>query len=170
MPRDRLATEDRQNQALHMRRSGMQYADIARQLGYATHVGAYKAAMAALDRHPAEDAPVVRKLELDRLDELLQVAWNQLHMDHVMVSDGRVVKGDDGVPLVDHAGKMAALDRVIRIMERRTKFLGLDAPTRQTVTVITEDAVDAEIRRLEQELDHRSAAREDSAAEGASAP
>lgn len=49
-------------------------------------------------------------------------------------------------------GDGPSVDRVLKIMERRARILGLDAPTRHRVEVITEDAVDAEIRRLQGEL------------------
>lgn len=50
------------------------------------------------------------------------------------------------------AGDGGAADRVLRTMHHRAKLLGLYAPTQETVTVITEDAVDAEIRRLTEKL------------------
>ncbi len=53
----------------------------------------------------------------------------------------RAMAGDDG-----------AVDRVLRTMHHRARLLGLYAPTRETVNVITEDAVDAEIRRLTENL------------------
>lgn len=53
----------------------------------------------------------VRELEVQRLDELLLSMWPQAK------------KGNQG-----------AVDRVLRIMERRARLLGLDAPTRADVT------------------------------------
>jgi hypothetical protein len=37
-------------------------------------------------------------------------------------------------------------------MERRAKYLGLDAPAQKRVEVITEDVIDREIARLQAEL------------------
>jgi len=37
-------------------------------------------------------------------------------------------------------------------MERRAKYLGIDAPARTRVEVIGEDTVDSEIKRLESKL------------------
>jgi hypothetical protein len=150
--RHALEVRTRQDEALALRRAGLDYTSIAKRLRYSGRGAAHDAVTASLDRQPMEDAPIVRRIELERLDELLRVAWEQLHMDHVMVSDGRIVRDDTGVALVDHAGKLSALDRVIRIMERRSKLMGLDAPVRKVIEVITEDAVTSEIRRLEAEL------------------
>lgn len=35
----------------------------------------------------------------------------------------------DGVPLVDDAPMLSAMDRILKVMERRAKLLGLGAPT-----------------------------------------
>ena len=157
-----LEVRERQDRALHLRRQGLDYPAIARQVGYKTGQSARNAVLAALDRQPAEDAPVVRHIELERLDWLWQKAARQVDLDHVMVSQGQVVQG-----VVDEAGKLAAIDRCLKIMDRRARYLGLDAPTRSRVEVVTEDVVDAEIRRLEAELAAGgSPGRETGAAEG----
>lgn len=49
-------------------------------------------------------------------------------------------------------GSIAATEAFIRIMERRARLLGLDAPVTTKVELITEDMVDAEIKRLEAAL------------------
>ena len=50
------------------------------------------------------------------------------------------------------AGQTSAVDRVLGIMDRRAKLLGLDKPQLHEHTIVTEDALDAEIRRLEARL------------------
>jgi biotin operon repressor len=52
-------------------------------------------------------------------------------------------------------GQCQAVDRCLAILAQRSRLLGLDAPARSTVTVLTEDVVDAEIKRLEAELAER---------------
>jgi len=72
---NRIAAAERRGQALALRKAGIGYAAIARQLGYAGPSGAYKAivtALRALTREPAEE---LRALELARLDELLAGLW-----------------------------------------------------------------------------------------------
>jgi hypothetical protein len=59
----------------------------------------------------ADSAAEIIELETQRLDAMLTVLWPQ------------VAKGNQG-----------AVDRVLRIMDRRAKLLGLDAPTKQDVT------------------------------------
>jgi hypothetical protein len=50
--------------------------------------------------------------------------------------------------------RLKAVDRQVRISERRCKLLGLDAPTR--VETITIDQIEAEIARLSAELDREA--------------
>jgi hypothetical protein len=105
--------------AVALRRGGASYPDIASVLKVSV-AGAYKAVMRALAETQAvtaEDAARVKELELARLDELLL-----------------------GVYPSAKRGSMAALDRVLRIMERRSKFLGLDAPTKVAPTTPEGDA------------------------------
>jgi len=49
-------------------------------------------------------------------------------------------------------GQGPASDRVLSIMDRRARLLGLDRPTRHEVTMLTQDLIEAEIQRLEAEL------------------
>ncbi len=100
---------DKQLEALKMRIAGRSYADIAEALDYASRGSAHKAVATALRKTLQEPADEVRSLEIERLDELLMSIW-QYRM------------------------KPDYLDRVLKIMERRAKLLGLDAPTKQDLT------------------------------------
>jgi hypothetical protein len=101
----RIAAAERARQALELRKAGVQYADIAITLKFASASGAYRAVARALARLTAEPAAELRKMEVLRLDRMLQAIWDQ------------VVKGNQG-----------AIDRALRIGERRSKLLGLDTP------------------------------------------
>lgn len=59
-------------------------------------------------------------------------------------------------------GQTTAADRVLAVMDRRSRLVGLDKPQLHEHTVITRDALDAEIERLEAEVAAR-AAREEAA-------
>lgn len=96
-------------EALEMRRQGFSYLQIARKLGYSYASGAEKAVRRALKYVIREPAEAVRKMELDRLDEMLRSIWE------------RVKKGD-----------LLAMDRALRIEERRAKLLGLDTIAEKT--------------------------------------
>lgn len=108
-----LEAVNRQRQALELRLAGKQYVEIAEALGYANHSGAYRAVQTALKKTLQEPADEVRKLELSRLDTLLSELWE---------------KNDRPI----------YVDRILRIMERRSKLLGLDAPEKHDLTTAGE--------------------------------
>ena len=103
----RVQAHERQKQALQLRTAGVAYEEIAARLGYRGRSGAYAAVMRALKATLQEPADELRKLELERLDKLLLGVWPQ------------AVRGNQG-----------SVDRALRIMERRAKLLGLDAPVK----------------------------------------
>ena len=138
-------TAERDAEACRLRRDGCTYDHIARELGYADRGEAHKAVQRALVAIVQEAAEEVRAVELDRLDMLWRAGLKVLRAKHVTVQNGKVVMLD-GEPLSDDAPVLNAIDRLLRIMERRAKLLGLDAPKR--VEVLTMDIIDAEIARL----------------------
>jgi gamma-glutamyl:cysteine ligase YbdK (ATP-grasp superfamily) len=85
---------------------GKGYQAIADDIGYSSPGNAYRAVQSALKATIQEPADEVRRVELERLDKLLENQWNWA---------------------VNH-NQPQAVDRVLRIMERRAKYLGLDAP------------------------------------------
>jgi hypothetical protein len=101
---------------------------------------------------PTEDAAEQKKLMLAELDQAAQRVLAVMIRKHVHVTQGGKVVYDDGEKVLDDAPILAAVDRLIRLQERRCRMMGLDAPRQDVVTVITEDAVDAEIARLEKLL------------------
>jgi len=119
---------DKERRVLELRRAGATYADIANAVGYATAQGAYLAYGRALKRTlnnaGSEEA---RESELDRLDRLQLVYWE------------KALKGE-----------YHALDRVLKIMEHRAKYLGLYAPARMQVeaTIYDTNTIDAELANL----------------------
>jgi hypothetical protein len=108
---NKLASHDRKLQALELRKAAATYQQIADQLGYRSASGAFNAVKAALKATLREPADELRELELARLDAMLLPLWR------------RVPSGDE-----------KAVDRVLRIMERRARLLGLDAPRRQELS------------------------------------
>lgn len=148
-------TAERDARACELRSRGMSYRAIARELDYASMGGAYKAvqrALADIVREPAED---VRTLELERLDEMHRAVLAVLEREHVTVSQGKVVRrrvgdqlDDDGQPVLDADGKpvgvyedvlddapvLQAVDRLLKIQERRARLLGLDAAQKLDVS------------------------------------
>ncbi len=102
----RVRTTEQTIKALDLRKKGHTYTEIARKLECARST-ACRYVLSELENladQCREEAGQVRDLELARLDELYLKAWEA-------VEDGNI----------------AAIDRCLRVQERRAKLLGLDA-------------------------------------------
>lgn len=111
--RDASAAEhaEQQRKALELRKAGATYEQIAVQLKVSNRSVAWKLVKTAIEDIVREPAEEVLQLELARLDAMLLGVWTD-------------AKG----------GNTAAIDRALRIMDRRAAYLGLDAPKRSEVT------------------------------------
>ncbi|MFA7604469.1 MAG: hypothetical protein WCY29_15830 [Novosphingobium sp.] len=99
----------RQKASLELRRLGNSYAEIGRQVGISTSRAHALVTQALIEVRDSirEDVIELRALELSRLDGMLGGLW----------PDAR-------------KGQVGAVDRVLKIMERRARLLGLDAPAK----------------------------------------
>lgn len=102
----RIEAKKKAAEALFLRLAGATYQDIANQLAYKNPSGAQRAVERAMLDTIQEPADKLRKLELSRLDRMQRGLW------------GKAIIGGTG-----------AVDRIIKIMERRAKLTGLDLPT-----------------------------------------
>lgn len=122
---------ERRRAAVEMKIGGKTWREIADTLGYDSRATAYGDVMRGLQKAVAElSIPLeeYRQLELDRLDAMQDALW-------VKVLDGDT----------------KAIDTTLRLMDRRAKLLGLDAPQRME-GVLTIDAIDAAITDLSQQV------------------
>lgn len=101
----RLTELEKQTKALQLRCAGVTLREIAIQLGYSHHSGAQYAVDAALKNTYIEPNEDLRKLELERLDLLMVPLFMQARQSN-----------------------LGAVDRVLKIMERRARLTGLDKP------------------------------------------
>ncbi len=110
----KVRTAKLEAECLRLRLDGLTHREIAAQLGVAPSTAFKRVAHALgeVNARNAEQAEDLRVLEMLRLDELQNAVWE------------RAIEGDD-----------KALGRVLAIMERRTKLLGLDAPTTREAEV-----------------------------------
>lgn len=112
---------EHQRQAIELRRAGRGYADIAAALGISTTT-AHRIVTAGLKEvreHIAAEAAELKAEEVSRLDGMLAGLWTDARKGH-----------------------LGAIDRVLKIMERRAKLLGLDSPVKVAPT--TTDGEDRE--------------------------
>jgi transcriptional regulator with XRE-family HTH domain len=117
-------------EALRLRSAGgMSYQKIADILGVSKKT-AYNRVQRALSAIPAEAVDEFRRVEGERLDFALEAV-----MEKIQNRDKSF---------------LFAVDRMLTIMDRRAKMMGLDAPIR--TEVITLDYIQTEIMRLEAEI------------------
>lgn len=140
---------ERDAEAFRMRSRECTFAEIAIALGY----GNASVARNAVDRHLARivkpEADAYRKIMDDQLSEMHRQVLRVLEATHYKVNAGVVVyhrpadcgcprtdaDGDFATcehykPLTDDAPVLAAVDRLLKIQDRRAKMYGLDAPAR----------------------------------------
>lgn len=134
-----------------MRACGATYQRIADALGYGSRYNARRAVERALAEIPAEAVDELRRLEAERLDYLTAKAFEVLESTHyVHTPAGKLVYGPDAQPLLDPMPVLHAIDRLLRIEERRARLFGLDAPARRNG--FTLDEIDAAIAELESQF------------------
>ena len=102
----RIRTTEKTLKALELRKRGMNYSQIGKELGCARST-ACRYVLSELENLAdkcREEAVHVRDLELQRLDALYLKAWEAVE-----------------------EGDLPSIDRCLRVQERRAKLLGLDA-------------------------------------------
>lgn len=172
VPSIKTAARDLEAAGMRVRGRGLQ--QIADELGYAScgHVhDGIRRAFAALPSDGAEDA---KRLDLERIDRLIARAWDVMDREHIAYSNGQVVRrrtgeyelDDDGFERLDDKGNriplyeevlddgplLAAIDRIERLIGRRAKIFGYEAPARSRIEVVTPETVEAHIAALEADL------------------
>jgi hypothetical protein len=103
---------ERQMRCLALRRAGLSYRDIAREVGYKNPGAAHKAVMAVLEEERTEAVEAYRKIESRRLHRLLTVVWSKAVGDL-----SRGVEPD-----------LRAVDRALQIIDRLCRVEGVYAP------------------------------------------
>jgi Winged helix-turn-helix DNA-binding len=148
----RVDAADMDARCLDLRRAGLSYRDIARQVGLSVS-NVHNRVTRSLDRTRREPADALRELELERLDTLQVQLTQVLGRRHVTVSGGRIVLDEDDQPLLDDGPTVSAAQALVRVSESRRRLLGLDAPNRVDVRgALSIDLLDAQIRELEDQL------------------
>lgn len=119
---------ERRKIALELRQAGVTYRDIATMLSakgfecsFTTAYNDVKAALDELLKQTLESAEHIRTMELKRLDAAMKALWP------------KIAKGNE-----------AAIDRMLRIQDRRARYLGLDAPAKVESTNFNVEAGELE--------------------------
>ena len=145
-------TVDRERRAVEMRTRGMTYREIGESLGV-NPASAHRMVSRALARVPAEAVNDLRALNLLRLEEL----WRRL---------GGIL--EDAADDPDR--QLRTIDRMLAVMIREASLMGLDAPPKRVVAVVTDELleklIEEEQRALEAEQERLALLNEDAPTEG----
>lgn len=106
-----IECKERAVKAVELRKNGLTFRSIAEQVGYNSPQAAYDAVKRLLRETLREPADELRTLELERLDAMWQAHY-----------------------LAAQAGDVQAIGACMKLMERRARLLGLDAPEKKDVT------------------------------------
>ena len=148
---------ERDAEAMRLRSRGKTLRFISDKLGY----GGESNVLAAISRHyksiVAEPAQEIIRGQTELLDHLTDQAVQVLERHHVTISGGRIVydgpeptedEEDTRSPLFDDGPVLQAIATLLRVQERRSKLLGLDAPQRVDATVHQPDPAELELAEL----------------------
>jgi len=112
----------------------MTYQQIADAVGYNNKSDAWRAIQRCREAVIREAGAELIASEAQQLDDLFVAAMEVLERDHVVVSHGRIVKGDDGNPILDDGPKLAALREMRQIRESYRRLFGVDSETKVNVS------------------------------------
>lgn len=143
-------TAEKKAAALKLRKDGYSYDEIGKMLGMSA-MWAWKLATRAIREIYKDKAEDLVRMELQRLDDMQLEVLAVLRADHVVINSGCVVqvnvRDENGMlvmdqvtglpkaePIKDDGPRLAAIDRLLKIQERRSKLLGLDKPTKVAPT------------------------------------
>jgi hypothetical protein len=167
------ASAARDMRAAELHGQGWTHERIAAELGYAGRGSVTKAIDRAYAQIVTPGAEQAKRLDFERLNRLIEKNWEALERQHVAVSNGRVVRRfvgierhEDGIEKLDADGKTIpvfedVLDDgpiavhtivILRLLERRARMHGYDAPAKSRVEVITADMIESQIADLESQL------------------
>ena len=96
---------------------------------------AYDAVQRAAQMIPTEGAAEMKQAMLDEMDRMTRHLWG-------------IVEREEP----DHGQGLRAISQLLRVQERKARLVGLDAPTRRAIDMITHDAFMEAIGNLEREV------------------
>ena len=128
-PKAAARNADRSREAFELRKRGLTFEQIGDRLGISRQA-AHQMVTKRLDECIAQtksDAKQVVEMELHRLDAMIAALWDE-------ATTNPPADTSEGVASAMYESRHDAIDRVLKLMERRAKYLGLDAANRTELT------------------------------------
>jgi predicted DNA-binding protein (UPF0251 family) len=125
-PLSDLATDELDQRVVDLKRAGLSFQQIADELEISKSAAhrAFQRARKRLHEATSEDvaewvAEQVGRIQLER-----EAVMDVLEARHVHVSNGVLVRDQDGKPILDDAPVLQAVDRLVKLDDQETKLLG----------------------------------------------
>lgn len=138
---------------------GITFREIGEQLGISkwAAISAYDRAVRQVVQEARDDAI---KVHAARLEYMFSRCMEIAEADHILVSHGKVIRGDDGNPIKDHAPVLAAYREARGALADFRRMTGLDAPAKIEAQVTEVTQQDIELAELIRETQAKNAADE----------
>lgn len=116
-----LGVLEKRAKCVELARQGKSYSVIAGEVGYASKASVAEqiAAWAAETKPSAEQTEELRKLQNDQIDALHAKLW----------------------PRLDSEDYLAVTDRLVKLMDRKARLMGLDLQQGISITLVTREAL-----------------------------
>ena len=135
------------HQAAQWKSQGLTYKQIGERLGV-TRQAAHLAVQRALADIPRMATEELRTLELEKLDNLeRRLIWIINQPSYKTSASGRVIEYE-GKALLDITPQIQAIGAALKVIDKRAKLLGLDAPTRVETEITVYDGTGEVEREL----------------------
>lgn len=147
-PADRTEAAAKRRRVIAARRAGASWEQAAVAGGYADRGAAYNAVKEAfrMERESMQhDLIELRQMEDERDDHLRRVLHGIMTSEHLVVSDGRIVKGEDGEPLHDPRPVLMAIDRLNVIANRYALRHGINADKELKIALNARSDTEAQV-------------------------
>lgn len=141
---DVLEQSAREARIIELREQRVPYRKIAAELGI-THTRVIQIFQTARDRIPASRLADLRAEESDLADEAIA--------DLLTIAKNDTINPRTGHPMVSPHARVEAWNAIRGFSESKRRLFGADAPLRKEITVLTDDVVDAAIKKLTDEME-----------------
>ncbi|MFJ2000269.1 hypothetical protein [Streptomyces chartreusis] len=125
-----IETAQRDARAAELRAEDWTYQQIADELGWADKSDARKAVRRAMREIVQGPAEKLLAIHMERLETLYERALDIAERQHVVVSHGQIIRGDDGKPLVDSGPELAAIREARSTLDSFWSLTGMKKPAK----------------------------------------
>jgi hypothetical protein len=142
-------------QAFELKILGRTYHDIGIEIGV-PRATVFELVQEEISARVSPKVEQYRELQLAEIDKAIEILWPMAETPAIITQMGKIVYDQNGETIPDTESQMKALDRIQRLIERRAKLLGLDAPAKTDLKVTQQSEQDLEIKQLIEQMNNQN--------------